>query len=188
MAKRSEKTVLDYALAYYSRGWSIIPIPIGKKAARIKWGKYQKSRPDESQLRNWFANGNRNIAVVLGEVSGGLACRDFDTAEEYEEWVARHPKLSKILPTVRTANGYHVYFKGQVEGIRHVANGELRGSGGYCLLPPSIHPNSQIYQWVNPLLNANLLAIEPELAGFIPNVTEQTEKTEQTEQTEAIKN
>ncbi|MEA3226841.1 MAG: bifunctional DNA primase/polymerase, partial [Planctomycetota bacterium] len=161
-------------------------IPHHKKAARVRWGKYQKDRPGDKQLRRWFSNGKRNIAVVLGEVSGNLTCRDFDTVEEYMAWASRHPRLSKTLPTVRTANGYHVYFIGHVEGIRHIENGELRGSGGYCLLPPSLHPDGRIYEWVNPFLSKNLWSITPEIAGFIRNVTEHTEKTEQTEHTEAI--
>ena len=36
------------------------------------------------------------MAVVLGRVSGDLACRDFDTDEEYEKWKAsQEPWLSK---------------------------------------------------------------------------------------------
>jgi hypothetical protein len=184
MDKKSETTILDWALWYCRLGWCVICIPYGTKKARIKWGKYQKSRPDENQLRKWFANERRNIAVVLGDVSGGLACRDFDTIDEYEVWATKHPRLSKALPTVKTANGYHVYFIGHVEGIRHLAHGELRGRGGYCLLPPSVHPDGPLYEWMNPATNENLWKITPEIAGFIVNVTEQTEKTEQTEQTE----
>jgi hypothetical protein len=81
-----------------------------------------------------------------------------------------------MLPTVQTAKGMHVYFEGHIEGIKHIANGELRGRGGYCLLPPSVHPDGIIYQWVNPVHNGNLLVIEPELTGFIPNVTERTDE------------
>ena len=180
------KTILDDALAYHKRGWCIIPIPYGRKAARIRWSKYQDSRPDENQLRKWFAANNRNIAVVLGPVSADLACRDFDTMPEYERWSKAYTNLAKKLPTVRTAKGMHVYFEADIEGIKHIANGELRGKGGYCLLPPSVHPDGPVYQWVNPLSNGNLLVVDPELVGFMPDVTEHTEHIEQTEHTEAI--
>jgi hypothetical protein len=169
-------TVLDSALEYHRFGWSIIPIPYGKKAARIKWGKYQKTRPDEKQLQKWFGNGNRNIAVLLGPVSRDLTCRDFDSMAEYEKWVASYPDLAKILPTVKTSKGMHIYFEAHVEGIKHIDNGELRGRGGYCLLPPSLHPEGAHYQWVNLLTNGNLLAIEPEQAGFAPHVTKRTKR------------
>ena len=190
MCRTSKKAILEYALEYHRLGWCIIPIPYGTKKARIKWAKYQTSRPDEKQLLKWFTNGRQNLAVVLGEVSGGLTCRDFDTVGVYESWKASHPDLAAILPTIRTGKGYHVYFLASVRGRKDIKGnngehlGELRGSGHYCMLPPSIHPNGSVYEWLNPLLNGNLLRINPENAGFIPNVTEQTENTEQTEQSE----
>jgi hypothetical protein len=80
----------------------------------------------------------------------------------------------------------HVYFQARVEGIRHVDNGELRGSRCYCLLPPSVHPDGPTYEWVNPISNGNLLAVDPELAGFLPGVTGQLEQSEQSEQSDAM--
>jgi hypothetical protein len=103
---------------------------------------------------------------------------------EYERWSRAYPDLAKELPTVKTSKGMHVYFQAHVEGIEYVSNGELRGSRFYCLLPPSIHPDGPTYEWVNPLTNGNLVRLDPECAGFSPDVTEQTEKTEQSEQTE----
>jgi hypothetical protein len=181
------KTILDYALEYHARGWCIIPVKRGAKLAAVKWKRYQSQSPSESQLQTWFAKGDRNIAVVLGPVSGDLVCRDFDTMAEYELWAGKFPDLAKTLPTVRTSKGMHVYFQARLESTKYIANGELRSSGGYCLLPPSVHPDGPTYEWVNPLTNGNLLALEPEAAGFVADVTEQTEKTEQTEQTEAIR-
>jgi hypothetical protein len=179
MLRKSKKTLLEWALEYNKLGLCVIPIPYGKKAARIRWGKYQQKHPDENQLRKWFSNKNRNIAVVLGPVSGDLVCRDFDTTTGYESWFANYPDLAKKLPTVRTSKGGHVYFQSSVIGIKKYADGELRGKGGYCLLPPSVHPNGQTYQWVNPISNGNLLVIDPKLAGFIPDVTERAERTEE---------
>lgn len=183
----NKKTTLDYALQCHELGWCIIPIkPGSKKPALRSWKQYQTKRPTESQLRKWFTNNKRNIAVVLGPVSGDLVCRDFDAMAGYELWVANYRDLAKKLPTVRTSKGAHVYFQASVESIKYVADGELRGIGGYCLLPPSVHPDGRIYQWVNPLLNGSLLAVDPELAGLLPDVTEHTEQSEQTEQSEAI--
>ena len=184
MVKTDENELLKTALQYHEHGWCIIPIPQGKKAARIRWKQYQAKRPTGEQVRRWFAGNNRNIAVVLGGVSGDLACRDFDTMAEYERWANSYPELARVLPTVRTAKGLHVYFKGDVQGIKRTSNGELRGAGGYCLLPPSLHPSGVIYEWLNLPLNGNLLEIDPQIAGFLPSVTEHTEYTEKTEHTE----
>ncbi len=187
MAKKSEKTVLDYALEYHQFGWCVIPIkPDSKKPALKSWKQFQTKRPDENQLRKWFVNNNRNIAVVLGAVSNNLVCRDFDKAQAVKIWKAKYPNLAKKLPIVQTQKGIHIYFQARVEGIKTYSDGELRGKGGYCLLPPSVHPDGSIYQWVNPLVNGNLIFIEPELAGFIPDNIDVTEQSEQTEQIEAI--
>jgi hypothetical protein len=189
MARDNQNPLLNHALEYHRRGWCIMPIPYGKKAARIKWGKYQKIRPDEKQLVKWFGNGRRNIAVVVGTVSGDLVCRDFDTVQAYESWAAAYPDLAQRLPTVRTARGYHVYFQARIDGTKRLSDGEVRAGGGYCLLPPSVHPDGPVYQWINPLTESNLVVCDPERAGFLPrdgDVTEQTEQTENTEHTEAI--
>ena len=180
MEKKNEKTLLEWAFEYARLGWCVIPIRPGSKQPALRsWKPFQVKRPDEKLLLKWFGSGKKNIAVVLGPVSGDLACRDFDSMAEYEKWAACYPDLASKLPTVRTASGYHVYFQACIEGIKHIDNGELRGKGGCCLLPPSIHPDGAAYRWVNPLTNGNLLAIEPEKAGFIADVTEQSEQIEQ---------
>jgi hypothetical protein len=186
MAK--ETSILKCALYYADKlGWCVIPIPHGQKKARIRWKRYQTERPDRTQLQKWFEHGQHNIAVMLGAVSGGLTCRDFDVAETYIAWTKAHPELAARLPTARTARGNHVYFLGGIEGIQDLGDGELRGSRGYCMLPPSVHPDGPKYEWIIRPTAENLFVVDPERAGFLPNeglVTEQTENTEKPEQTE----
>ena len=171
-------SIVQQALEYHSLGWCIIPIPRGQKKAAIKWKRYQQTRPDQRQLYKWFDGRESNLAVVLGQVSGGLACRDFDSVNEYDLWACQYSKLASTLPTVRTSSGKHVYFIGNIEGIKHVSCGELRGSGGYCLVPGSVHPSGVLYQWLIPPTIDSLLELCPIEAGFIPYVTENTEQTE----------
>ena len=112
--KTDENPLLEQALTYTRWGWSIIPVPAGKKKAWVKWGQYQKQRPTEAQIRQWFSYiEKKNIAVVLGSVSGGLVCRDFDVMESYRGWAKNHPELVKTLPIVKTGKGMHVYFVNQ---------------------------------------------------------------------------
>jgi len=185
-------TILKWAFTYHDMGWSIIPIPHRGKAATIRWARFQSKRPDEQQLRKWFANGKQqNLAVVMGEVSGGLACRDFDTMDEYEKWANSHQDLAKVLPTVQTSRGVHVYFEGHIEGFAVITDtngkhlGELRGSRCYCILPPSIHPSGSTYKWVVPLRKDNLHHFEPEqIQSTFCNIpsTHDTERTERTDE------
>jgi len=46
-----------------------------------------------SQIKRWFGNDKQNgIAVVLGDVPGGLVCRDFDDMEACGRWVNYYPE------------------------------------------------------------------------------------------------
>jgi hypothetical protein len=121
------------------------------------------------------------LAVILGEVSGELTCRDFDVQQAYDQWAADHPNLAATLPTVATARGRHVYFRSNHSGITKLADGELRGGGGYCVLPPSRHPKGPEYHWLIPLSQEAPPWVEDVRAeGFLgvmsaDHVTERTE-------------
>lgn len=184
-------SVLEMALAYHRRGWSIIPTAPGKKKPpdRFRWKRYQKKPPSEASVRRWFKNDNRRgVAVIFGPVSGNLVCRDFDTAESYKEWAAAYPDLAATLPTVQTARGYHVYFESPVTEFHDFTDGEYRGNSlHYCVLPPSQHPDGPVYRWLIPLPDGPMPLIEdPRAAGLLPTpcATERTEFTERTESTE----
>jgi hypothetical protein len=172
------KSILDMALEYHRRGWSIIPIKPGTKKPTCKWTKYQTERATEEQLTKWFGNGQDvGLAVVFGYVSDGLVCRDFDDMAAYNVWAADHPELAKALPTAATVRGRHVYFISNYSGIKKLDDGELRG-GGYCLLPPSRHPDGPEYHWLIPLPDGPLPVVENvQSAGFLgTHVTERTEE------------
>jgi len=108
---RQGSTLLEVVLEYHRRGWCIIPIKTGTKLpACRKWKGFQTERPTEATLRRWFRNrADRGLAVIMGEVSGGLVCRDFDKMDSYQQWADEHPDLALTLPTVATARGRHVY-------------------------------------------------------------------------------
>ncbi len=116
--------LLTHALEYARRGWSIVPVN-GKKSALRPWKRYKAQQAPEANLREWFARDNLSgLAVVCGPVSDGLVVRDFDTVDAYERWAWEYAELAEILPTVRTARGFHVYFSGDVDRIVPVDSGE----------------------------------------------------------------
>jgi hypothetical protein len=166
---------LKNALLYSGFGWAVIPIPHGQKAARVHWKRFQQDRPTEQQLRKWFNGKPVNLAVILGPVSGNLCCRDFDDMAAYEAWAATHPDLARTLPTVETARGRHVYFRGELDGVKELAGGELRGARSYCVLPPSLHPSGATYRWVTSPTADNLTIVP--LAEFGAGLTQGTQGT-----------
>jgi hypothetical protein len=168
--KEMGASYLASAFDLAARGWSLLPVKPGTKEAALKWKKYQKRRPTQAELLDWFGKQGiaGAIAVILGKASGGLACRDFDDEEAYLRWCRQRPNLAAALPTVKTHRGFHVYFRGPEDYVE-LEDGEYRAdSGHYCLVPPSAHPKGGRYQWVVPLPSGSLPEIDnPTAAGLI---------------------
>jgi len=190
---------LEAALNYRNFGLSVIPIAKrgnGKQPA-ISWKPYQTTLPTEAELREWFARGDLNgLAIVFGQASGDVCCRDFDSKTTYQKWAMEQPDLAKTLPTVKTKRGYHVYFRtGAQINVKYVFEGEIHSRNSYCLAPPSLHPEGVNYEWIIPLTTENLLTIEKPIKVFSmeQDVTEGiegievTDGTKGTEKIEGIK-
>ncbi len=164
--------MLEGALAYLQRGWSVIPIRPGTKKAAGKWREFQKRRPERRELAAWFGNGSRSgLAIVLGEVSGDLVCRDFDDAAGYQAWATEFPDLAKTLPTVATSRGRHVYFRAESLRSQKLPDGEYRANGNYVLLPPSLHPSGVRYTWVVPPPAGDVPLVDPVKTGLLPEAS-----------------
>lgn len=151
--------LLDNAITYSNRGFSVIPVR-GKKPC-VKWTPFQTQRPSNIDVQRMFSDGNpTGIAIICGEVSGGLVVRDFDDEESYLAWQRSHQELAETLPTVKTARGYHIYFANCHRKITYCKSGELRGAG-YVIAPPSQLANGFNYEWINPLPDGPIPEIDP---------------------------
>ena len=151
---------LDFALALWRRGLSVIPVPRpvagtpkGKlgdgKVPAIAWKEYQARRATEAEVRAWFAT-EQNVAVITGAVSGVVAV-DADSPEA-ERWIRRN--LLRTPWRVRTGRGLHCYYRHPGVSISNKArlrtkDGRLqldvRGDGGYVIGPGSLHESGHRY-------------------------------------------
>jgi hypothetical protein len=154
--------LVENALHYRERGWSIIPIePRSKEAHRdllkdteglpYHWQRWSDTRPDEKTLKYWFETcPDANMAVICGGISG-IVVLDIDTPEALAKFSPLLPADLEI-PKVKTARGEHWYFgydvfrrlNGSGEGF------DVRGDQTYALLPPSIHESGVAYEWLTP--------------------------------------
>lgn len=162
--------LLAAALEYEGRGWSIVPMKFdkGKKRGAVRWKRYQTEAADAKRLRGWFKDGKYPaLGVVLGAVSGNLACRDFDEADAYHAWTVEFPELARTLPTVETARGFHVYITAKVDKTARYTDGELRGARSLCTLPPSPHPSGECYRWIVSLPDGPIPEVDPEKNGLV---------------------
>jgi len=152
---------LDYALMYHSLGFSIFPLkPRSKQPAVKTWKPYQEQPPTEEEVRKWFKDGKRNIAIVTGRVSNNLVVIDFDNEEVFKEFIKKlhkHRKLDGALNytwVVKTGKGYHIYVKLQSPDLvprtkpRLKPGLDIKAEGGYVVAPPSIHPSGKRYEFI----------------------------------------
>ena len=129
------KKMVDAALAYMRRGFSVIPCR--EKEPIVKWKKYQKQRADEAQIRQWWTdNPDAGIGIVTGAISG-LYVVDSD-GPNGTTWMKTHTTLE---PTVKTPkHGYHYYTSGGNglgNATRWAPELDFRGEGGYIVAPPT---------------------------------------------------
>lgn len=146
---------LDSALRYAALGLSVLPVKLGTKKPDLRrWKQYQKRRATENEVRGWFSEGKRNLAVVCGETSGRLVVLDFEDEGAYR-YCFPEPLAGRAFPVVATGGGgVHVYIrsKGTVpelpKTLKPVLPLDLQGEGRYVVAPPSVHPSGGIYRWV----------------------------------------
>ena len=144
------------ALAY--RGWPVFPCRRRGKRPLTPHG-FQDATTDPEQIKAWwkrwpkanigYATGNLVVVEVDGEL--GLRTRTRLTAEG-RTWPV-------TLTSMSGRPGLHFYYR-PPSGVR-VANAaglspagrgigpgiDVRGHGGYVVVPPSVHPSGRVYRW-----------------------------------------
>ncbi len=104
--------ILQTALDLLVEGISVIPIqPRSKIPALKSWKPYQERLPTEAEVREWFSNGDKNMAVVCGAVSGNLTILDFDQVKAARAWAEKYRSLVSASPIVKPSRGWHVWIR-----------------------------------------------------------------------------
>lgn len=181
--------MLDAARRYVAAGLSVVPVrkwskqldyqalghpkgqPRTDESDAALFAPYTERMPTDQELANWFLLYNDcNLAIVGGQVSGGLVRLDFEHQACLTTWyslLAEDRDLfaaAAALPVVQTGNGHHIYFRmadppGHVVLCAHgtgdeaIVFSETQGEGCYCLAPPTKHINDRgeefSYMWVS---------------------------------------
>lgn len=150
-------SILPVALRLASRGWHVFPCAPRRKVPLTTHGCLDASR-DPAQLRAWWeTHPDANLAVATGAISGIVAV-DVDGPAGRASW-ARLEREHGPAPTLRQITGrvdggeqrLYLYPATAEIGNRTGARPgiDVRGDGGYVLLPPSVHPSGQSYWWID---------------------------------------
>lgn len=133
---------LKAALYYHKLGLSIIPAQKNKKPL-VKWEQYQKQRPTEALIHEWWGKKypTANIAIITGQISN-LTVIDIDSAKGRELIEELTPE-SFLTPIVDTPSGgehrYCRYEENSINAVRFLDGCDIRSEGGYVIAPPSVN-------------------------------------------------
>ncbi len=141
-------------------GFAVIPCHYQTKEAKVRWVPFQKERPTQNQISTWFAYKITNGAVLTGchGYGAGLVVIDFDNMPDFISWFKWAGEANEISRNaidaymVKTNRGMHVYLTSkQAHTFRNLHYGgvDVKGAGGYIMLPGSIHPSGFKYEAVD---------------------------------------
>lgn len=147
--------MLKQALEYIHKGWHVFPC--SDKIPATKNG-YKDATISPDKVKQYFKNGNYNIAVATGSVSGFFVLdvdvkNDRDGNKVIHDLEYQHGKLPQTRESITWSGGRHLYFKYPKDRtLRCKANLyrgiDVRGNGGYVILPESIIDDRR-YVWRN---------------------------------------
>jgi hypothetical protein len=159
---------LDAALDYHAKGWMPIHVPRAAKNPNRQGWQHERHTLDD--LRELFRNG-ANIGLLLGEPSGWLVDIDLD-------WPEARRLAWTILPATEMLSGRasapasHFWYisdatlktakfldPSAADGSRAMIV-ELRSTGCQTIVPPSVHPCGELYEWHGQLQPAKVDGFE----------------------------
>lgn len=144
----------ELASEYVDNGWSVLPVkPEEKRPYMTNWLQYTRNRASKETVENWFANlSGAGIGVVTGRISN-IIVLDVESycSVPIEELIKRYPTQ---MIAQSGSGGYHLFYQ-YPQGVSKVSNrvgifdgADLRADGGFIVLPPTVHPNGNRYQWI----------------------------------------
>ena len=147
--------LLAAALEYAARGLPVFPCNPDNKSPLTGNGFHDASTDSATVTAWWRRWPNAMIGLPTGQASG-VWVLDIDDPAAFEASAPNLPTTRKSI----TGKGYHLFWKlDEVEvrnAQRHPKRGwpfaempgaEVRGEGGYVILPPSRHPSGRLYRW-----------------------------------------
>jgi len=154
---KTKNRMLQAALNYARKGISVFPV--NGKLPLTKHG-LKDATTDQAQLLSWWEQWpDANIGMATGTPSKGHVVLDIDPRsggnESFAALEAKYGALPETLESATGGGGRHIFLTAP-DGvtIRNSAGKlgdglDVRGNGGYVVIPPSIHETGRAYAWAN---------------------------------------
>lgn len=163
--------MLDHALQYAGRGWPVFRVTGFKTPLKGSHG-HLDATTDQATIRQWWSERpNANIAMACGELvvldlDGGADAFTSPRGQALKALAAQHDGLPRTL-TSRTARGVHLFYRvpagvsirssNEPRQAKGAAGVDIKGHGGWVVLPPSINAKSDFqYRWLHELPPAEM--------------------------------
>ncbi len=151
-----QKELIDAAVRYAEMGWPVFPChPTGHQPL-VEKGFYAATTNRQQMLLWWSRWPDAAIALRTG-IEAGLFVMDIDPRHGgdifLDELEAEHGPLPHTVECQTGGGGRHIYFKWPGQRVKcstgQVASGiDIKGDGGYVILPPSNHESGNTYNWL----------------------------------------
>lgn len=143
--------MLRAALWYARRGWQVFPLRPRTKEPFGGIGVYAATT-DTDQIRSWWQRWPQaNIGLHCG--GSGILALDADAYKDSYEGTPLSLADQETVTNLTGSGGTHLLYP-MPDGLRfgNATGGlppgiDIRGYGGYIVIPPSIHPNGNRYRW-----------------------------------------
>lgn len=175
MNQDTPQIFFDTAPAYYKKGMTVIPLHVReKKPIPNEWASFHDHQPPPNLITQWLGgNPYSNIGLVLGQQSG-VCMIDIDVDDEkimaaimsvipHSPW---HRKGQKGMMLAYKFTGHKTFRVKNMSGEMMV---ECLSSRTQCVLPPSIHPKTQLPY----VANCELIDVMDQLHTLPDDIEEQ---------------
>ena len=158
----------DYALIYWELGLQIVPAAEPKdgkswKRPIVKWRELENQQVSKEHFDRWFGpNGEhlrrQNIGIICGKASSRIFIVDLDLhknvqAKAWWQSVVDKQRRAGDLETVwqtTGGGGIQLLFRAPESWtpptIKTSIGVDIRGQGGFAILPPSLHESGRRYE------------------------------------------
>ena len=144
------------AIAYARRGWATFPCKPQAKQPATPHGCKDATTDVDRIARYWQRVPAANVAIATGPASG-IWVLDVDAPDGFKSLralEAKHAPLPRTLTQVTGGGGLQLFWRWPGGDIRNSAGKlgaglDTRGTGGYVIVPPSIHPSGEEYVWLD---------------------------------------
>lgn len=156
LGRGETQALVDAALGYVRAGWPVFPC--NREKSPLTQHGFKDATIDLKQIREWWTKWpNASIATPTGPENGLMVLDEDkpDGSASRKELEAENETLPETLTQKTGGGGFQYLFEyPSREDIpsRNSAlakNIDIKATGGYIILPPSVHECGEWYQWIN---------------------------------------